>query len=740
MFKLIRNNQNSIIVNHLRKAIKSSSGTAIINQSQTRTLSDLVEVFIDDQSVKVEPGTTVLEACARVGIEIPRFCYHERLSIAGNCRMCLVEVEKSLKPVASCAMPVMPGMKIKPNSEFSKKARESVMEFILLNHPLDCPICDQGGECDLQDQSMAYGSDRSRLRIDLDEKRAVEDKNIGPLVRTIMTRCIQCTRCVRFMNEIGGCPDLGTTGRGTDMQIGTYLENVTMLSELSGNIVDICPVGALTSKPYTFTGRPWELRRYDSIDIFDAVGSNISVCQRSGDLLRIIPRLHEDINEEWLADKSRHAPIDGLKTQRLTTPMLRPSSNSHLQECDWEDALISLSQAIDHCDAQRLVAIVGPHTDAETMVAVKDFFNSMDSDNLYVHVDSKFDTTIFPKSSDLNFRSNYLFNTGIAALEDADFLLIIGSNVRYEAPLVNHRIRKAWRQSTLIDIAFVGPKNLDLSYDYTWLGDDLNTLNQIYSETHPVVKKLKAAKKPVIILGQQILKSENSNDSIYSAVKSISEKFNADFNILHANASQVAAFDLGFKPSFEMNLEDNNRPTVMWLFGVDDAGLQIPKNCFVVYQGHNGDIGANQADLVLPGAAYTEKQGVYVNMEGRAQQTLAAITPPLMARNDWYIVRAVSEISNRTLPYENLSGIRQRMSQLVPSLTDFNKNIQPIAIQPPSLSTRSTIKSETMKILSNKKLTPMMKELADYYQTDIISRSSSTMAKCVQAVQKENNK
>ncbi|KAI7697675.1 hypothetical protein SSS_08609 [Sarcoptes scabiei] len=397
MFRFFTSNQNWLLFNHLRNGCRHHF---IRNsQQQSRAFSDLVEVFVDDQSIKVEPGTTVLEACARAGVEVPRFCYHQRLSIAGNCRMCLVEVEKSPKPVASCAMPVMPGMKIKPNSDYSKKARESVMEFILLNHPLDCPICDQGGECDLQDQSMAFGSDRSRLRIDLDEKRAVEDKDIGPLVRTIMTRCIQCTRCVRFMNEIGGVPDLGTTGRGNEMQIGTYLENVTMLSELSGNIVDICPVGALTSKPYTFTGRPWELRRYDSIDVLDAVGSNISVCQRSNDLLRIIPRLHEDINEEWLSDKARHAPIDGLKTQRLTVPMLRPSSKSHLQECDWEDALISLSQAIDHVEPERLFAVVGPHTDAETMVAIKDLLNSMNSENLFVHVDSKFDDECFPKAT-----------------------------------------------------------------------------------------------------------------------------------------------------------------------------------------------------------------------------------------------------------------------------------------------------------------------------------------------------
>lgn len=473
-------------------------------------------------------------------------------------------------------------MKIKPNSDFSKKAREGVMEFLLLNHPLDCPICDQGGECDLQDQSMAFGSDRSRLRIDMDEKRAVEDKDIGPLVRTIMTRCIQCTRCVRFMNEIAGCPDLGTSGRGNDMQIGTYLENTALQSELSGNIVDICPVGALTSKPYTFTARPWELRRFDSVDVLDACGSNISVCQRAGDLMRIIPRTHEDINEEWLADKSRHAPIDGLKTQRLTVPMLRPSSSSHLQECDWEDALISLSQTMSHVDPSRIVAMVGPHTDAETMIALKDFFKSIGSDQLYVHVDSQFDKTSFPTSADLNERGNYLFNHGIANLEDADFILIIGANPRFEAPMVNHRIRKAWRNNQLDNIAVVGPKDMDLLYDYIWAGDDSASLQQILTGGHPIVDKLKAAKNAAVIIGQQIL-DPNGQSNVYGYGRAIADKFGASFNVLHANASQVAAFDLGFKPSFEMKL-DGDKPSVLWLHGVDDEKLPVPKNCFVVYQ------------------------------------------------------------------------------------------------------------------------------------------------------------
>lgn len=475
-------------------------------------------------------------------------------------------------------------MKVKTDSPITKKAREGVMEFLLLNHPLDCPICDQGGECDLQDQSMAFGSDRSRLEIHCDEKRAVEDKDIGPIVKTIMNRCIQCTRCVRFMNEIAGCDDLGTSGRGSDMQIGTYLENTALLSELSGNIVDICPVGALTSKPYTFTGRPWELRRYDSIDVLDAVGSNIVVCQRAGDLLRIIPRVHDDINEEWLADKSRHAPVDGLKRQRLVNTLIRPSRSSHLQECDWEDALISISQGLNRVHPNRLVAIVGSLTDAETMVAVKDLYNLLGSEHVYVHVDSDLDPTALPSSFELDFRQNYLFNTGIADLEQSDLILLVATNPRFEAPLLNARIRKSWRNSCIDDINYIGPKGLDLLYEYNWLGDDVKILNSILHGKHEICSKLQSAKKPVIILGQQVLKGQQSSN-LYSLVRSIADKYkNVEFNLLHANASQVAAFDLGLRPDSELFIEDNGEPAMMWLFGVDDDAIKIPKNCFVIYQ------------------------------------------------------------------------------------------------------------------------------------------------------------
>lgn len=694
----------------------------------------LLEVTIDDRKVLVEPGTTILEAAARIGIEIPRFCYHERLSIAGNCRMCLVEVEKSIKPVASCAMPIMmDGMVVKTNSPISKNAREGVMEFLLMNHPLDCPICDQGGECDLQDQSMAFGSDRSRLHIGLDAKRAVEDKNIGPLVKTIMNRCIHCTRCVRFMNEVAGVDELGTTGRGNDMQIGTYLENTALLSELSANIVDLCPVGALTSKPYAFTARPWELRRIDSVDVMDAVGSNISVCTRAGDLLRILPRVHDDINEEWLSDKARFAPVDGLKNQRLTVPLLRPSRGSPLQQCDWEDALLTVSQALNHVSPEKIEVIVGPFVDAETLVAIKDLLNSIGSENLFVHQDSALDPSAFPSSDDLDFRKNYLFNTTIIDLEegDVDLVLLVGSNPRYEAPLVNSRIRKCWRNNLIDDIAVISSeKDLKLLYDYEHLGTSVSTLKELADGRHKFVEKIRNAKKPILILGQQVLKGSDRSE-VYAAAKEAADKLGLEFNVLHANASQVAAFDLGYKPSSERVVDKSGDPSVLWLIGVDDAELKVPENCFVVYQGHNGDVGANSSDVILPGAAYTEKQGTYVNMEGRAQQTLAAITPPVMARDDWKIIRACSELANHTLPYDNLIELRERMRELAPHLVvGFARQLEKPNLRPPKVSNRKSVSTSVP-------LSPKMKLLQDYWQTDPISRSSPTMAKCVAAVAKE---
>ncbi|KAJ8942951.1 hypothetical protein NQ314_009864 [Rhamnusium bicolor] len=645
-----------------------------------------VEVFIDDKPVHVEPGTTILQAAAMVGIEIPRFCYHERLAVAGNCRMCLVEVEKSPKPVAACAMPVMKGWRIKTDSELTRRAREGIMEFLLVNHPLDCPICDQGGECDLQDQSMAFGSDRSRFTdIDFSGKRAVEDKDIGPLIKTIMTRCIHCTRCIRFASEVAGVDDLGTTGRGNDMQVGTYIEKM-FLSELSGNVIDLCPVGALTSKPYSFTARPWEIRKVDSIDVLDAIGSNIIVSTRTGEVMRIMPRVNEEINEEWLSDKSRFS-YDGLKRQRLVTPMLR-DCNGELKPVDWEAALLTVAKVVKNA-GPAIGAIAGGLADAEVLVAVKDLLNKLGSEALCTEHTFPLD------GSGTDLRSSYLLNNKIAGAEEADVVLLVGTNPRFEAPLLNSRLRKAWIHNEL-EVASIGPK-IDLRYEYQHLGNDPALLQQILCGQHEFSKKLISAKKPLIIVGSETLERSDGAGVLgtVQALAATCTGANKDWkvlNILHKVASQVAALDIGYIPGVD-KIRDNSNLKVLLLIGADECSIEksdLPADCFIIYQGHHGDYGASIADAILPGAAYTEKQATYVNTEGRAQETLVAVTPPGRAREDWKIIRALSEIVEAKLPYDNLNEIHVRI-----------------------------------------------KELQDFYMTDAISRASPTMAKCVQAVLKQ---
>lgn len=574
-----------------------------------------LEVFVDGQPLMVDPGTTVLQACAMVGVEIPRFCYHDRLSIAGNCRMCLVEVEKSPKPVAACAMPVMAGWRIKTDSEMTKKAREGVMEFLLVNHPLDCPICDQGGECDLQDQSMAFGSDRSRfVDNEFSGKRAVEDKNIGPLVKTIMTRCIHCTRCIRFGNEVAGVEDLGTTGRGGDMQVGTYIEKM-FRSELSGNVIDLCPVGALTSKPYSFTARPWELRRIDSIDVHDAVGCNVVVNTRSGEVMRVLPRVNEDINEEWISDKTRFA-YDGLKRQRLVEPLVRLPGEDQLMPASWEDALFAVSDKLGEPSA-KMAAVVGPMADLESMVCLKDLFNSLGSEDLFTE-------QAFPMAgpgSDL--RSSYILNSGISGIEEADLVLLVGTNPRFEAPLVNTRIRKGYIHNEL-EVAMVGPK-VDLTYEYEHLGDSVKVLEDLASGQHPYSKKFRSAKHPLLVVGSELLQRADSDGLMAAAMKIAESAAKAPpteewkvLNVLQKSASQVGALDIGYRPGITADLlKDIN---VLYLLGAELEGVDIPKDCFVAYQGHHGDRGASKANVVFPGAAYTEKTSTYVNTEGRADR------------------------------------------------------------------------------------------------------------------------
>ncbi|XP_049855933.1 NADH-ubiquinone oxidoreductase 75 kDa subunit, mitochondrial isoform X1 [Schistocerca gregaria] len=689
-----------------------------------------LEVFIDDKRVLVDPGTTVLQAAAMVGVEIPRFCYHERLSVAGNCRMCLVEVEKSPKPVAACAMPVMKGWRIKTNSEMTRKAREGVMEFLLVNHPLDCPICDQGGECDLQDQSMAFGSDRSRfVDINFSGKRAVEDKDVGPLIKTIMTRCIHCTRCIRFASEVAGVDDLGTTGRGSDMQVGTYVQKF-FLSELSGNVIDLCPVGALTSKPYSFTARPWETRKTESVDVLDAVGSNIVVTTRTGEVLRILPRENEEINEEWLSDKSRFA-CDGLKRQRLVTPMLKNASGE-LIAVEWEDALISASKAIKAAGSS-VAAIAGGLVDAEALVALKDLLNRLGSEALCTEY-------TFPQDgSGTDLRSNYILNSRIAGVEEADRILLIGTNPRFEAPILNTRIRKAYLHKES-EIALIGPK-VNLTYEYEHLGDSADVLKQLVSGQHPYSKVLSCSKRPIIILGADQLQRPDGATILALAQQlarntATAVKAPADWkvlNVLHRVASQVAALDIGYKAGVEEIR--NNPPKVLFLLGADEGTISrsdLPADAFVIYQGHHGDVGASMADAIFPGAAYTEKQASYVNTEGRAQQTLVAVTPPGLAREDWKIIRALSEIIGKTLPYDNLNEIRHRLEEVSPNLVRYG-NVEEANFFVQATELAKNVKTQ----LDSLPLDVKQKELEDFFMTDTISRASPTMAKCVQAVLKQ---
>ncbi|XP_035605889.1 NADH-ubiquinone oxidoreductase 75 kDa subunit, mitochondrial-like [Oncorhynchus keta] len=698
--------------------------TKNVHNAATAAASNLLEVFVDGKPLMVEPGTTVLQACEKVGVQIPRFCYHERLSVAGNCRMCLVEIEKAPKPVAACAMPVMKGWNILTDSDKTRKAREGVMEFLLANHPLDCPICDQGGECDLQDQSMQFGSDRSRF---LESKRAVEDKNIGPLIKTIMTRCIQCTRCVRFASEIAGVEDLGTTGRGNDLQIGTYVEKMFM-SELSGNVIDICPVGALTSKPYAFTSRPWETRKTESIDVLDAVGSNIIVSTRGGEVMRILPRLHEDINEEWISDKTRFA-YDGLKRQRLTQPMVKDASGQ-LVATSWEDVLTRVAGVLQGAQGTSVAAIVGGMVDAEALIALKDMLNRLNSDRLCTE-------EIFPMAgagSDL--RSNYLLNSRIAGIEEADLLLLVGTNPRYEAPLFNARIRKSWLHNEL-QVALVG-QEVDLTYTYDHLGESAKVLQEIAAGTHPFSKVLAKAKRPVVVLGSGSLQREDGG-AIHAAVSTIAQNARVSsgveeswkvLNVLHRVASQVAALDLGYKPGVEAIRK--NPPKVLFLLGADAGCItrqDLAKDSFIIYQGHHGDAGATMADIILPGSAYTEKCSTYVNTEGRAQQTRLAVTAPGMAREDWKIIRAISELAGLTLPYETMDEVRDRLAEVSPNLVRYDDVEEANYFK----QANELAKAVNQTILTEPLVPPQL-TVRDFYMTDPISRASQTMAKCVKAV------
>jgi NADH-quinone oxidoreductase subunit G len=669
------------------------------------------KLTVDGIEVEVPPGSTVLQAAEAAGKEIPRFCYHERLSIAGNCRMCLVEIEKSPKPVASCAMPAGDGMVVKTATPMVRKAREGVMEFLLINHPLDCPICDQGGECDLQDQAMGYGHGNfNRFH---ENKRAVEEKHMGPLIKTVMTRCIHCTRCVRFSTEVAGVVDLGLIGRGEDAEITTYLEKA-LASELSGNVVDLCPVGALTSKPYAFTARPWELRKTESIDVMDALGSAIRVDARGPEVLRVLPRINEAVNEEWISDKTRHA-CDGLKRQRLDTPYVRV--NGKLAPATWAQAFDAIATKIKATPPDRIGAIVGDLACAESMVALKDLFGKIGSPNL----DGRQDGAPHQAGN----RAAYVFNPTIAGIEAADVILLVGTNPRVEASVLNARIRKRWRKGP-VSIAVIGPR-ADLTYPYDYLGAGPQTLTELVNGSHPFAEILSNAKTPLVIVGQGALARADGAAIQALLSKLTQERLLRDswngLGILHDAAARVGALDLGLVPgpagksAAEMIAAAGQGAfDVLYLLGADEVDVSHLGQAFVIYQGSHGDKAAHRADVILPGAAYTEKNATYVNTEGRVQRARRAAFPPGQAKEDWTILRALSEVLGQRLPYDDLAAIRRRLVEVAPTFGSLD-TITPSAFAPFGVE----------GAVSNQ---PFVSSIGDFYLTNAIARASAVMAEC----------
>jgi NADH-quinone oxidoreductase subunit G len=672
----------------------------------------MAKLTVDGKTIEVPAGTTVLQACEIAGAEIPRFCYHERLSIAGNCRMCLVEIEKMPKPVASCAMPAADGMVVKTDSAMTMKARKGVMEFLLINHPLDCPICDQGGECDLQDEAMAYGMDRGRFR---ENKRAVVDKDFGPLVKTIMNRCIHCTRCIRFATEIAGVEELGATGRGETMEITTYVEKA-LSSELSGNIIDLCPVGALTSKPYAFVARSWELRKTESIDALDALGSNVRIDARGPEVLRVLPRLNEAVNEEWISDKTRFA-CDGLKRQRLDRPYVR--KDGKLQPATWTEAFSAVAQRLRGTAGNRVAAIAGDLACAESMVALKDLMVALGSPNLDCRQDgAKLDTST---------RAAYIFNSTIAGIEQADALLLVGTNPRWEAPVLNARIRKRYLMGRF-KIGVVGPQ-VDLTYKTEYLGAGPQTLADIASGKHPFAEILKSAKHPMLILGQGALTRADGAAvlalarEIATGTGMVKDGWNG-FNVLHTAAARVGGLDLGFVPGPDgrdvagiLDGAAKGEIDTVYLLGADEIDTTKLGKAFVIYQGHHGDAGAHRADVILPGAAYTEKTGTYVNTEGRVQQTRLAVFPPGDAREDWKILRALSDAVGKKLPYDTLAQVRRRLVGVNAVFGRIDETSLPATFG--GFGTAGPVAAA-----------PFVSPIKNFYMTDPISRASETMAKC----------
>jgi NADH-quinone oxidoreductase subunit G len=677
----------------------------------------MTKILVDGAEVDVPPNYTLLQACEAAGAEIPRFCYHERLSIAGNCRMCLIEVKvggkPGPKPVASCAQQVkdLPPPRdellneLVTRSPAVKKAREGVMEFLLINHPLDCPICDQGGECDLQDQSMAYGRGGSRFD---ENKRAVEEKFMGPLVKTVMTRCIQCTRCIRFATEVAGVPELGATGRGEDLEVTTYLE-ASLSSELSANVIDLCPVGALTSKPYAFNARPWELTKTESVDVMDALGSNIRVDARGDAVLRVLPRVNEGVNEEWISDKTRYAE-DGLARQRLDRPFVR--ENGELRAATWDEALAATAKALSG-DPKKIGAIAGDLACAESMKATLDLFRALGSP----HTDCRPDGAKIGGGA----RQGYLFNSTIAGIDEADVILLVGTNPRLEAPVLNARLRKAWLRGA--EIGVIGEAN-DLTYRYMHIGAGPQSLTQLGA----FADVLKTAQRPIIIVGQGAV-SRADGAAVLRGVGTLAARIGAvkegwnGFNVLHTAAARVAGFDLGFLPgqdgkdAGEMLSGGLN---TLFVLGVDE--IDLPRAGTVIYLGSHGDRGAHRADIILPGAAYTEKDATWVNTEGRVQYGRRATFPKGDAKEDWTILRALSGVMGKTLPYDSLDALRAKV--IADNPTFGQVDYAPGAadgggFDPAQLGAEGPLSPE-----------PFRSPIDDFYLTNPIARASKTMAEC----------
>ncbi|MGH7022404.1 MAG: NADH-quinone oxidoreductase subunit NuoG [Caulobacteraceae bacterium] len=668
---------------------------------------------VNGQDIEFENGMTVLQVAELAGEEIPRFCYHERLSIAGNCRMCLVEVKPGPpKPQASCALPAAEGQEIITNSPMVKKAREGVMEFLLINHPLDCPICDQGGECDLQDQSMGYGRDATRYA---ENKRAVEEKYMGPLIKTIMTRCIQCTRCVRFITEVAGVSEIGLISRGEDVEITTYLDQA-VTSELSANVIDLCPVGALTSRPYAFNARPWELTKTESVDVMDALGCAIRVDARGPAVLRVLPRTNDEINEEWISDKTRYA-CDGLSRQRLDRPMVRV--DGRLTAVSWPEALAASGAKLRGAAPERIGVIAGDLQDAESMKAALDLFTGLGVASLDCRQDGM--------ALGAGPRESWLFNSTIAGLEAAGALLLIGTNPRLEAPVLNARIRKMWLSGKLA-IGLIG-EAADLGYPYERLGGNIGAVSRLADRASAFAAAFRAAERPAVIVGQGALARPDGATILRAAATAadavglVRPGWNG-WNVLHTAAARVAGLDMGFIPRpggrSAAELVGRGGAQVLFLLGADEIDLS-QTDAFVIYLGTHGDRGANRADIILPGAAYTEKPGLYVNTEGRVQRGERAVHPKGEAKEDWAILRALSEHLGAKLPYDTLDELRERLFADHPTFgqIDYAPGATPAPLGLAELGDAGPWSD-----------TPLASPIRQFHLTNPIARASVTMAEC----------